>query len=89
MADTARISIGFQGGQALGVRVSAEALRELRKALGARPMGETKGFYDLDIEDGAVALNLDEIVYVHLADDASDNPANDEVLKAAREAAKG
>jgi peroxiredoxin len=29
-----------------------------------------------------------EIVYVHLADDASDNPANDEVLKAAREASK-
>ena len=31
----------------------------------------------------------DEIVYVHLADDASDNPTNDEVLKAAREASKG
>ena len=31
----------------------------------------------------------DEIAYVHLADDASDNPANDEVLKAAREASKG
>jgi hypothetical protein len=63
--DTARISIGFQGGQALGVRVSADALRGLRQALDARPVGEGKGFYDLDIEDGAVALNLDEIVYVH------------------------
>lgn len=31
----------------------------------------------------------DEIVYVHLADDAGDNPANDEVLKAASEASKG
>jgi peroxiredoxin len=30
-----------------------------------------------------------EIVYVHLADDASDNPANDEVLRAARDASKG
>jgi peroxiredoxin len=29
------------------------------------------------------------IAYVHLADDASDNPANDEVLRAASEAAKG
>jgi hypothetical protein len=63
--DTARISIGFQGGQALGVRVSADALRDLRQALGARPMGEGKGFYDLEVEDGAVALNLDEVVYVH------------------------
>ena len=63
--DTARISIGFQGGQTLGVRVTADTLKELRKALGANPMGEGKGFYDLEIEDGAVALNLDEIVYVH------------------------
>ena len=30
-----------------------------------------------------------EIAYVHLADDASDNPPNSEVLKAARSAAKG
>jgi hypothetical protein len=30
-----------------------------------------------------------EIAYVHLADDASDNPANSEVLEAARRAAKG
>ena len=30
-----------------------------------------------------------EIVYVHLADDASDNPPNDEVLQAANEASKG
>ena len=63
--DTARISIGFQGGQALGVRVSADALQELRPARGARPMAEGKGFYDLEVENGAVALNLDEVVYVH------------------------
>jgi peroxiredoxin len=36
-----------------------------------------------------VVLPGDEIVYVHLADDAGDNPANDEVLKALREASKG
>jgi peroxiredoxin len=30
-----------------------------------------------------------EIVYVHLADDAGDNPPNDEVLQAASEAARG
>ena len=30
-----------------------------------------------------------EIAHVHLADDASDNPPNSEVLKAARSAAKG
>jgi hypothetical protein len=63
--DTARISIGFHGGQALGVRVSADALKDLRKALGAKPMGEGKGFYDLEVEDGAVALDLDRVVYVH------------------------
>jgi peroxiredoxin len=30
-----------------------------------------------------------EIVYIHLADDAGDNPANDEVLAAVRDASKG
>jgi peroxiredoxin len=30
-----------------------------------------------------------EIAYVHLADDAGDNPANEEVLRAASKAAKG
>jgi peroxiredoxin len=30
-----------------------------------------------------------EIAYVHLADDAGDNPPNDEVLRAAREASQG
>jgi peroxiredoxin len=30
-----------------------------------------------------------EIAYVHLAGDAGDNPANDEVLSAARQASKG
>ena len=30
-----------------------------------------------------------EIVYVHLADDAGDNPPNDEVLQAASEASQG
>jgi hypothetical protein len=66
VADTSRISIGFQGGQVLAVRVGADALRELRRALDAKPIGsEGKGFYDLAIEDGAVALNLDEVVYLH------------------------
>ena len=31
----------------------------------------------------------DEIVYVHLADDAGDNPGNDDVLAAVRDASKG
>jgi hypothetical protein len=66
VGDASRISIGFQGGQVLAVRVGADALKELRRALDARPMGgEGKGYYDLAIEDGAVALNLDEVVYVH------------------------
>jgi hypothetical protein len=66
VAEASRISIGFQGGQVLAVRVGPDALRDLRRALGHRPMGgEGKGFYDLEIEDGAVALNLDEVVYVH------------------------
>lgn len=64
MADTKpqRISIGFAGGQVLSARVAPEALTTLRKALG------TDGWHDLAAEDGTIALDLKQIVYV-LVDD--------------------
>jgi peroxiredoxin len=39
---------------------------------------------------GVMVVRTDnEITYVHLADDAGDNPPNDEVLRAARAASRG
>ena len=53
-----KISIGFSGGQVLAARVGPAELANLRTALG------TDGWHDLTAEDGTVALDLGNIVYV-------------------------
>jgi hypothetical protein len=60
-----RISIGFQGGQVLGLRVSAEQLKDLYKALA------DGGWHELDSEDGPVQLYLGQVVYVRAEDQDS------------------
>jgi len=58
MSSSTRITIGFQGGQVLAVRLSAEQLQELEKALGG------SGWHRIDSEDGPVRLDLGKVVYV-------------------------
>ena len=59
MSGTARrISIGFQGGQVLALRVEEKPLAELYDALGG------EGWHELDSEDGPVRVDLRKIVYV-------------------------
>jgi len=58
-----RISIGFDGGQVLAVRVAPEELSKLRGSLGG------DGWHELSAEDGTVALKLASVVYVLVADD--------------------
>ncbi len=58
-----RISIGFQGGQVLTARVVPEDLKDLRQALDAG------GWHELPADDGTVALNLGQVVYVHVDSD--------------------
>lgn len=58
MASTQRINLGFQGGQVLPLRVTAEALQGLRRAL------EKGEWHELTTEDGAVTLNLSQVVYL-------------------------
>jgi hypothetical protein len=53
-----QISIGFQGGQVLALRVGDQQLKTLHKAL-----GET-GWHELDSEEGPVRLDLGQVVYV-------------------------
>ena len=53
-----QISIGFQGGQVLSLRVSDEQLKSLQKALGST------GWHELDSEEGPVRLDLAQVVYV-------------------------
>jgi hypothetical protein len=53
-----KISIGFHGGQVLSARVAPEQLKSLRTALGS------EGWHDLVAEDGTVAVDLNQVVYV-------------------------
>ncbi len=58
-----RISVGFQGGQVLAARVTPDDLKELRRAL------ESGGWHELQTEEGTVALNLGQVVYVNVDSD--------------------
>ena len=53
-----QISIGFQGGQVLALRVSDEQLKALQKLLGEN------SWHDLETEEGPVRLDLGQVVYV-------------------------
>jgi hypothetical protein len=58
MAATARISIGFQGGQVLAMRVAEDQLAALEKALGST------GWQQIQSDDGPVQIDLAQVVYV-------------------------
>jgi hypothetical protein len=63
MASLRRISVGFQGGQVLALRVGEDQLKALQDAL---PAG---GWHELESEDGAVRLYLGQVVYVRAEDE--------------------
>jgi hypothetical protein len=54
-----RVEIGFSGGQVLALRMEESKLAELRKSL-----DKTDGWVDVETEDGAVALDLRQVVFV-------------------------
>jgi hypothetical protein len=60
-----RISIGFQGGHSLALKVTEEQLKGLSAALGEG------GWHELESEDGAVRLYLGQVVYVRAENDDS------------------
>jgi hypothetical protein len=60
MATRREVSIGFSGGQVLAVRVDEDALRALTDDLGGQ------GWHELAVEDGAVRVRLDQVVYVRV-----------------------
>lgn len=55
-----RVSVGFQGGQVLALRVTEEQLETLYRALG------DGGWHELETEDGPVRIYLGQVVYVRL-----------------------
>ncbi len=60
---TRRISVGFQGGQVLALRVEDEHLNALNRALGGT------GWHEIDSEEGPVRLDLAQVVYVRAESD--------------------
>lgn len=58
-----RITVGFQGGQTLALRVVEEQLENLYRALG------DGGWHELETEDGPVRLYLGQVVYVRCEND--------------------
>jgi hypothetical protein len=63
MAALRHISIGFQGGQVLALRMDEAQLKSLYAALGEG------GWHELDSEDGHVRLYLGQVVYVRADSD--------------------
>lgn len=63
MAGPRRVSVGFQGGQVLALRVGEEQLQTLHKALGST------GWHELETEDGPARLDLAQVVYVRVEGD--------------------
>jgi hypothetical protein len=55
---TRRVTIGFQGGQVLALKLTDEALKAFNAALGS------VGWHQLESEDGPVRVDLAQIVYV-------------------------
>ena len=62
MATAERVSIGFSGGQVVEVRIDNSKLKDLRKAV---EKGE--GWLDLDAEEGMVAIDLGQVVFIRSA----------------------
>ncbi len=61
-----RAAIGFQGGQVLSLRITEEHLTELRKALADGGDGRWR---EVEATDGAVVLDLSQVVYLRVESD--------------------
>ncbi|HKH23059.1 MAG TPA: hypothetical protein VKA88_05515 [Solirubrobacterales bacterium] len=62
MASAERVSIGFSGGGVVEVRIDDAKLKDLRKAL-----ERADGWYDVDAEEGMVAIDLRQVIFVRSA----------------------
>jgi hypothetical protein len=62
MTSAERVSIGFSGGQVVEVRVDNAKLKDLRKALENR-----EGWLDLEAEEGMLAIDLNQVVFIRSA----------------------
>ena len=61
-----RAAIGFQGGQVLSLRITEDNLNKLRRALAD---GANGGWSEVEAADGAVVLDLGQVVYLRVESD--------------------
>ena len=61
-----RAAIGFQGGQVLSLRVTEEQLTDAARGARAGPDG---GWREVEAADGAVVLDLAQVVYLRVESD--------------------
>lgn len=54
-----RVEIGFSGGQVMSTRLAPERLADLLRVVQRR-----EGWYDLTSEDGEIAIDLRQVVFV-------------------------
>jgi len=59
MAGTAKVSIGFAGGQVVEVKISEDTLKKLRQAL-----DKAEGWTDLETDDGMISIDLSKVVFL-------------------------
>jgi hypothetical protein len=57
-----RVEIGFGGGQVIAARIGERELKDLREAL-----GRGGGWYDLETEEGRLAIDRGQVVFVRVA----------------------
>ena len=60
MADAQRVEIGFEGGQVVSARLTAEDLKDLRKAV------EKGGWQDVHTDDGVLSVYLGKVVFLRI-----------------------
>jgi hypothetical protein len=58
-----RVSIGFQGGQVLSVRLSSLGLESLNRAL------DSGGWHELETDEGTARVRAEQVVYVQIDSD--------------------
>ncbi|MEX0972339.1 MAG: hypothetical protein WDZ46_03675 [Solirubrobacterales bacterium] len=60
MADTQKVEIGFEGGQVVPVRLSADELKDLRKQV------EKGGWHDIKTEDGTLSVYAGKVAFLRI-----------------------
>ena len=61
-----RAAVGFHGGQVLSLRITEDNLDRPPRALRA---AATSGWYEVEAADGAVLVDLQQVVYLRVESD--------------------